>query len=100
MAGSYMEGVSHALARKGILSLFLLHVFPIAPFSVLNLLAGATHIRFKDFLIGTVLGMTPGLLILTFFGHQLIHTLQHPVWQDVLGLAAFIAVGFWVLTRA
>jgi phospholipase D1/2 len=100
IAGSYTEEVSKALGRKGILSLFLLHVFPICPFSVLNLLAGATHISFRDFVIGTIIGMAPGLAILLIFGNQFLHLLKTPTGPHLAGLAVFVAVGLWVLTHA
>lgn len=100
LAGSYTGEVSKALGRKGILSLFLLHIFPICPFSVLNLLAGATHISFGDFLAGTILGMVPGLAILLIFGNRFLAMLKQPTWPHALGLVAFILVGLFILTRA
>jgi len=93
MAGSYMEEVSRALAHKGILTLVILHVFPICPFSMLNLLAGATHVRFKDFVAGTILGCTPGILFLCFFGNRVVEAVHHPHWFNVLLLVVFIVAG-------
>ena len=97
IAGSYTGDISRALARKGILSLFLLHLFPICPYSMLNLVAGATHISWKDFTIGTVLGITPGIIVLCLFGARFMQLLQHPNWEGFLGLAVFLLAGlpFW-----
>jgi len=100
IAGSYMGKLSQALGRQGIVSVFLLHLFPICPFSILNLLSGATHIRFKDFVIGTLLGMTPGLFVVVFFGNRLLKIIEHPHALDILFLAAFAAAGFFVLRAA
>lgn len=97
IAGSYTGEISQALARKGILSLFLLHLFPICPYSMLNLVAGATHISWRDFTIGTVLGITPGIIVLCVFGGRFLQLLEHPNWIGFLGLAAFLGAGFWVL---
>ena len=36
---------------------------PVAPFTIVNLLAGAGHVRFRDFMIGTAVGMTPGIIL-------------------------------------
>ena len=102
IAGSYMEEVSRALARRGVLTLILLHVFPICPFSVLNLLAGATHIGFKDYVIGTVLGITPGLVVLSLFGERLMEIIQTPDLPDAAALTAFVGAGvfiFWKLRQ-
>jgi phospholipase D1/2 len=97
IAGSYMGELSQALGRQGMVSVILLHLFPICPFSILNLLSGATHIRFKDFVIGTVIGMTPGLVVLVFFGNSLLKIIEHPKPLDILFLAAFVTAGFFVL---
>jgi phospholipase D1/2 len=99
IAGSYTGEVSQALGRKGILSLFLLHIFPVCPFSVLNLLAGATHISFRDFLLGTILGMVPGLAILLIFGNQVLGMLKKPTWPHFALLVGFVGIGFFVLRR-
>jgi phospholipase D1/2 len=100
LAGSYVGEVSRALGRKGILSLFLLHIFPVCPFSVLNLLAGATHIKLRDFLLGTLLGMLPGLMLLWFFGEQFIEIIRKPHLKSGMVLLGFIGVGVFVLSHA
>jgi phospholipase D1/2 len=40
-------------------------IVPVAPFAVINLFTGASHIRLRDYLIGTLLGMIPGAAGLT-----------------------------------
>lgn len=46
-----------------VLSLAGLRLIPIAPFSVVNLIAGAVHVRLGHFLAGTLLGMGPGIVL-------------------------------------
>jgi uncharacterized membrane protein YdjX (TVP38/TMEM64 family) len=99
IAGSYMERVSRALGRRGVLTLVVLHTFPICPFSILNLIAGATHIRFRDFVLGTILGATPGILFVCLFGHHVVHTLHHPSALNIGLLVLFVGVGILVLRR-
>jgi phospholipase D1/2 len=99
IAGSYTGEVSHALARRGILSLILLHIFPICPFSVLNLLSGATHIRFKDFVVGTICGVTPGLLLICFLGSRLVNIVQRPQWFDVILFTGYVTVGLLIFRK-
>jgi phospholipase D1/2 len=99
LTGSRAEVISQAMAQKGIWTIALLHVFPVVPFSVLNLTAGATHIRFRDFVIGTVIGMTPGLILLLAFGWKIIEILKHPNIASAMGLAGFLIVGWFILAR-
>lgn len=42
-----------------------LRIFPVAPFNVINLVAGASHASFRDFVAGTAIGLAPGVLVLT-----------------------------------
>lgn len=99
IAGSYMDRVGRALGQRGVLTLVVLHVFPICPFSILNLIAGATHIRFRDFVLGTILGATPGILFVSFFGHHVVDTIHHPNALNFALLAAFIGVGLFLLRK-
>lgn len=41
-----------------------LRLIPIAPFTVVNLLAGAVQVRLRDFLLGTLIGMGPGIVLI------------------------------------
>jgi phospholipase D1/2 len=93
LAGSYLAKVSEALGRRGVLTIIILHWFPICPYNVLNLLAGSTHIRFRDFLIGTAVGITPGILFISFFGDRVRAAIFHPQWQSILAAAGFLVVG-------
>jgi phospholipase D1/2 len=93
IAGSYLDKVSKALAKKGKLTLMVLHWFPICPFSILNFISGATHINLEDFIVGTFVGCTPGLLILVFFGRQMIHAAQsHHAVQIIPWLGAVVGL--------
>jgi uncharacterized membrane protein YdjX (TVP38/TMEM64 family) len=61
LSGGSLHRLSERLARRGILTIITVRVVPVAPFTVVNLFAGASHIRFRDYLIGTVVGMLPGV---------------------------------------
>ena len=47
-------------------SLAGLRLIPVAPFSVINLLAGTSHVPLRSFLLGTLIGMGPGILLICF----------------------------------
>jgi uncharacterized membrane protein YdjX (TVP38/TMEM64 family) len=67
---------------------------PVAPFTVVNLVAGASDIRFRDFLVGTIIGLLPGLIALTLLGYQISELLTEP---SVLQLAILAgAVAIWI----
>jgi len=102
IAGSYFEKVSHRLGHKGKQTLIIMHWFPICPFSILNFVAGATQVSFIDFLIGTLVGCTPGLLIISFYGGALRQWAHGQHWLDVFPLilaGTLLITLFWFFQR-
>jgi uncharacterized membrane protein YdjX (TVP38/TMEM64 family) len=100
--GPRVERVSRGIAKQGILAVAALRVVPVAPYTVINLVAGATHVRFFDFMVGTLLGMFPGILVLTALGDQLQDLWQRPTLANVgaaLGLVAVYAMVSWGIQR-
>jgi uncharacterized membrane protein YdjX (TVP38/TMEM64 family) len=71
VAGPRLSRLRGHLVRRGILAVATTHVLPIAPFGLLNVLAGAAGIRFRDFLFGTALAMIPGALLVAGLGGHL-----------------------------
>ena len=78
LSGSRVYRVSRAFAARGILAVVMLRLLPVAPFSIVNAVAGASHIRVKDFLVGTVIGEMPGLLGFALFIDQVTETFRNP----------------------
>jgi phospholipase D1/2 len=71
---------------------------PVAPFTIVNLVAGASRIRFRDYVAGTALGMAPGILAISVFADRLIHTVKDPEWGNIaltVGLAIVLGIGIW-----
>jgi uncharacterized membrane protein YdjX (TVP38/TMEM64 family) len=50
------------------LTMITVRIVPVAPFTVINIVAGASHIKFRDYFWGTLLGMFPGILALAAAG--------------------------------
>ena len=103
ISGSTLDRVSRQLARRGFLSMTVVRLLPLAPFTLINLAAGASHIRFPDFVLGTVLGMAPGIIAITLFSGQLGQVLRSPdlfnfVLLTVL-LMSIVGAGWWSWRR-
>jgi phosphatidylserine/phosphatidylglycerophosphate/cardiolipin synthase-like enzyme/uncharacterized membrane protein YdjX (TVP38/TMEM64 family) len=78
MAGARVNKLSERVAKRGIVAVVILRILPVAPFTIVNLVAGASHIRMRDFMLGTLIGMGPGILLTVAFAHQLVASLRHP----------------------
>ena len=99
LAGTRANRLSERLGERGIVTVIILRLLPIAPFTIVNLVAGASHIRLRDFMIGSVLGMVPGILLTVTFAHQLVNAIRHPDFGSVLAMLAIgsVLVGISVL---
>lgn len=96
LLGTRLNRLSRRVARRGLLAMILIRLLPLAPFGVVNIACGASHIRLRDYLLGTLFGATPGILLTTAFAHNLIQAWRRPSHQTmgvlliiVLLLAAF-----------
>jgi uncharacterized membrane protein YdjX (TVP38/TMEM64 family) len=102
MLGQRINNLSRRIARRGVLAMVVVRMLPVAPFTVVNVVAGASHIRFRDFLIGTALGMLPGITMTVTFVHHLAEAVRNPSMGTVAvlaGVAAFIIGTAMLLQR-
>lgn len=102
LAGPRLNAISRRLGESGLLAVLAVRVIPVAPFTVVNLVAGAPRIRFHDFMLGTLLGLMPGLLALTLFSDRVMSALRNPSPLSLTLLAvalAAIAAGAYALRR-
>jgi len=90
--GARMQRLALRLARRGLPAMVLLRVVPVAPFSIVNLVAGAAHVGARDFLAGTLLGMTPGILFTTVFVDRVATAIREPGWASFALLIGVVAL--------
>jgi phosphatidylserine/phosphatidylglycerophosphate/cardiolipin synthase-like enzyme/uncharacterized membrane protein YdjX (TVP38/TMEM64 family) len=79
------------IARRGVLAVTLLRLMPVAPFTLVNLVAGASCIGLRDFLVGSAIGMAPGILLTVVFVHHLAVAIRDPSPTTLGVLAAIVA---------
>jgi uncharacterized membrane protein YdjX (TVP38/TMEM64 family) len=103
VAGGRLSRLSKRLAKRGLLAMVVIRVFPVAPYSIVNMVAGASHIQLRHFVAGTVLGMTPGVVIMTVLADRFKSFVGDPDLTNFAVLAAValvaIAAGIWVRRR-
>jgi phospholipase D1/2 len=101
LAGHRLNALSQRLARRGVLAIVVVRLLPVAPYSVVNLVAGASHIGWRDFLLGTALGLLPGIVMASLFVDRAIAAIRDPgpVTYVVLCAVAAAIVGVGVAAR-
>ena len=67
LAGRW-SAVDAEIRQGGLFYMFAIRLLPIIPYGIVNFVAGLTSIRFKDYLIGTLLGTLPGVLPFVMMG--------------------------------
>ncbi len=84
IGGPRVDRVRRSIVRHSVVAVASIRLVPIAPFTLVNLVAGASRIPFLDYLLGTILGMAPGLLVMAALGHQIWSIFTEPTLTNVL----------------
>jgi phospholipase D1/2 len=93
--GPRLNLIRDGISRSGILAIAAVRLVPIAPFTIVNMVAGACQIRMADYVVGTALGLLPGLLLMSTVGHQIFRFIVAPSASGLLILAGAAVV--WVV---
>jgi uncharacterized membrane protein YdjX (TVP38/TMEM64 family) len=96
LQGPRVSRIRAQLQRRGTLAVVAARLLPVGNFSVINIVAGALGIRFREFMLGNAIGLLPGLLGLTLLSDRLGRVLREPRPLDVAALAALLIAVFAV----
>jgi len=102
LAGRRLGQVSRFLYHRGTLAIAAVRLVPLAPFAVVNIVAGAMGVRAGRFLAGTALGLLPGTLVAMLFGDELTRGLRDPHSINIAVCAAAVAAlvtAAWLVRR-
>lgn len=102
IGGPKVNLVSERLSKRGIVAVIAIRMVPVAPFAIVNMIAGASHLRLRDMLLGTAVGMTPGALVMMFFVDQIVEGLKRPgIATAAIGIVLILLVvaGFFALRK-
>ncbi|MFC7737233.1 VTT domain-containing protein [Roseomonas sp. GCM10028921] len=91
--GPRINKVSQTVNRNGILAVTTIRLLPVAPFTLVNLVAGAMRIRFLDYMVGTALGLLPGIALLSLVGESLSRILENPTPRNI-GILLLVLVAW------
>jgi uncharacterized membrane protein YdjX (TVP38/TMEM64 family) len=105
--GAPVRKLIRAAERRGVVAVFIVRKIP-APYSLVNMICGASGLSLRDFLLGTTLGMSTGILLITVLGSQLGDVLRDPrpgrialgALLLVIPITLALLVQRWINTRA
>ena len=85
--GPKWKRVERKIGQAGILAVATLRLLPVAPFTVVNVVSGAFQVPVWDYLLGSLLGLAPGIVFINLFAHQIESAIRNP------GAGSFILLG-------
>ncbi len=100
--GRRLGALGDRLRNGGLPAMVLVRLLPLAPFVVVSLFCGHVRVRPTAFVLGTAIGMAPGLLGITVLGSQLTRAMDGSGPIDpylVAGVLALIAAGSLLARR-
>ncbi|HET8904965.1 MAG TPA: VTT domain-containing protein [Saccharospirillum sp.] len=91
--GRHLNAMSAYMGERGIRTMVLINLLPLAPFTFTNLMAGAFNMHFGRYMLGSTIGIVPGLTFVTVLGGQASRILQAENREEfLLAIAIFVAV--------
>ncbi len=89
-----LQELDEHIHKSGLMYIFAIRLLPIIPYGIVNFAAGLTSIRFRDYLLGTLLGTVPGILPFVMLGSSGLRAVQT---GDILPLVASLGlIGFLI----
>lgn len=95
IGGPKVEALDDKLKQSGIVGVAAIRMLPIAPFSLVNLVAGISSIGIGQFLIGTFLGMFPPMIAKGLVGDSITQIFRNPSVETISYL--LIGIVLWGL---
>jgi uncharacterized membrane protein YdjX (TVP38/TMEM64 family) len=92
IAGNKWARLEQKIGQSGIVAVAALRLLPVAPFTVVNVVSGAFKVPVRDYVIGSLLGLAPGILITNLFAHQLQNAIRNPGPGTILALVVLIVI--------
>jgi phospholipase D1/2 len=92
--GRRFDSTRSALMQRGLITTAVVRAIPGSPFALVSVAAGASDIRFLDYLIGTAIGIMVPVVLLTVATEQTSRLLTEPSTMQFAVLAGVIAL--WI----
>ncbi|MCX5901224.1 MAG: VTT domain-containing protein [Proteobacteria bacterium] len=90
--GRRMDRIARRLAHRGFVTVVTARLLPVAPFTLVSLVAGSFNIRFSHYVLGTCIGMLPAVVIMSAVGDNLNLIAESKMALGILICAATVAM--------
>lgn len=87
-----LHKLNHLLGTHGFWAIATVRVVPVAPFGLVNLVAGSSDIRFRDYFLGTVATLTPTVVLSSLFGDRIGALVRNPSVVTALSVVGVVVL--------
>ncbi len=102
LTGSRWARVERQICRGGLIAVATMRLLPVAPFTAVNVIAGAFQVPFRQYVLGSLLGLAPGIFLINLFAYQMDDAVRNPGMGSFALVAALVVIsglGIWQLRR-
>jgi uncharacterized membrane protein YdjX (TVP38/TMEM64 family) len=94
LAGDGVAKFMKLIGKNGFLASLIVRLVPSAPFIVVNMAAGVTPMKLRDFAAGTAIGIIPKIALTAFAGNSIVQALRGGGNRHIVMLV--VAVVVWI----
>lgn len=93
-----VQKFDEGIEKGGFLLILILRLIPIIPFNVISYGAGLTRIRYTDYILSTMIGIVPGVLVFTNLGDKALYV-RSPEFCLAIGILILMIIASIILKR-
>jgi len=93
-----MRKVEDGIEKGGFLLILILRLIPIIPFNVISYGAGLTRVKYIDYMLATMFGIIPGVLVFTNLGDKA-WDVSSPDFLSAVGILSLMVIVSILLKR-
>ena len=82
--------------KKGLIFILILRFIPLIPFDIISYGAGLSKIKYKDFILATIIGVIPGVWVYTNLGDKSAHLFSTEFFKAVAILILLLLVSYFI----
>ncbi len=98
-SGEGVQRFMRLVGQNGFLASLIVRLVPSAPFIVVNMAAGVTPMRARDFVAGTGIGIVPKIALTAYAGASIVQLMKGEIaghWMELVAIAAiWLAIGWF-----
>lgn len=92
MTGSRWAHFQRKLDQAGTMAVATMRLLPVAPFTIVNIISGAFKVPFRQYILGSLIGLMPGILLINLFVYQMEDAFRNPGAGSLALLAGLVVI--------